>query len=616
MNKSLLLAAFTIALCSIMPACKKTDTPTPMPVANFNFASPNFGLLPTTVNFSDSSQNAESYQWHFGDGNTSTSKNPSNTYSVAQTYSVKLVVSNSSGSDSVTKEVVISLSKPKANFTFGSNNMGQQPTTINFTNSSTGASSYEWFFDNGDTSSKPSPIENYSVTKLYKVKLIAINAAGKDSVTKQVQVTINKSSAKQILSFAFLKSLNPTLTSDINGIINSNKISVNMFSGFSKSLIATFSSSPKSSIYIGTNVQQSGITANDFSYTVDYVVKAEDSSTFTYSVDIERDSFPEMDNAITNFMSTHQIPGLSLTVVKNDKLVYENSYGYGDIEDNQPTNNENLFRIGSISKLITRIGILQLQDRGLLNLQQTVFATNGILGFDFGTPVPGSKIDQITVNELLNHTSGWAYNPFGEPLGWTTDQMIRDMVTDSALEYNPGDTAIYLSFGYEVLGRIIQKLSNQTYGSYCQQNIFAPSGINDMSLAKTILANRQVHEVKYYDAAYSPYDPSIEWEKWPAAAGWIATAKDLASFITRIDTDPYRTDILSLNILNQNYFGGTWEYDGSRNGTAALLSRIDANLSFSIVINYSLDAQGFADLRALMAQIIHARTSWPAYDLF
>ncbi len=601
-----------------MGGCKKAETKTvmPKPIADFSFSSTNFGSLPTTVNFSDSSKNVDTYYWDFGDGHTSTDKNPSNSYTVTKTYSVKLVVSNSSGSDSIIKQLAITLNKPKANFTFSSTNMGQLPTTINFTNTSIGASTYQWFFDDGDTSSKQNPSENYSVTKVYNVKLIVINVAGKDSVTKKVSVTINKSSAKQITSFAFLKSLNPALSRDIAGTISGNKISVNVLSGFSKSLIATFSNSAKSIVNVGANVQQSGVTANDFSYTVDYSITAEDASSFTYSVDIQRDSFPEMDLAIINFMSQNSIPGLSLTVVKNDRLVYEQSYGYADVEDNQLTSNENLFRIGSISKLITRIGILQLQDHGLLNLQQTVFGTNGILGFDFGTPVAGSKINQITVNELLNHTSGWAYNPFGEPLGWTTDQMIRDMVTDSALEYTPGDTSIYLSFGYEVLGRIIQKLSNQTYYSYCQQNIFTPSNITDMSLAKTILANRQLNEVKYYDASYSPYDPSIEWEKWPAAAGWLATAKDLARFITRIDTDPYRPDILSLSILNQNYFGGDWGYIGARNGNTAFLFRIDPNFSFSIVLNSGLSTQGFAALPALMTQIIHARSSWPTYDLF
>ncbi len=507
-------------------------------------------------------------------------------------------------------------SKPVANFIFNSQNMGQIPTVVNFINTSTGASSYKWFFDNGDKSTKINPSENYSLTKIYNVKLIAINAAGSDSITKQVTVTINKSTEKKITSFSFLKSLNPSLSNDIYGIINGNKISLNVLSGFSKNMIASYTSSLKTSVYVGNITQLSGVSANDYSSTVDYTIKSEDSTSFIYSVDIQRDSFPEMDNAIARFMSQYNIPGLSLTVVKNDKLVYEQSYGYADIEDNQLTTNENLFRIGSISKLITRIGILQLQERGLLNLQETVFGTGGVLGFDFGTPVPGSKIDQITINELLNHTSGWAYNPFGEPLGYSTDQMIRDMVTDSALEYNPGDTSIYLSFGYEVLGRIIQKLSNQSYYDYCQQNMFSPSNITDMSLTQTSLANRQPHEVKYYNAAYSPYDPTIEWEKWPAAAGWIASAKDLAKFITRIDTDPYRPDILGLNILNQNYFGGVWEYDGARNGTIAFLSRIDANFSYSIVMNHDFGAQGYVDLRALMVQIIHARAVWPSYDLF
>jgi CubicO group peptidase (beta-lactamase class C family)/IMP cyclohydrolase len=613
-NKIFVASVVTFFL--MVSGCKKSDTPTPKPVANFNFASANFGLLPTTVNFSDSSQNAESYQWYFGDGNTSTSKNPSNTYSVAKTYSVKLVVTNSSGADSITRQVVISLNKPKANFTFNSSNMGQQPTTMSFTNASIGAITYQWYFDNGDTSSKTNPSENYSITKTYNVKLVAVNAAGKDSVTKQVQVTINKSSAKQMLSFIFLKSQNPTLISDITGTINGNKISVNMFSGFSKSLVATFSSSPKSSVYVGTNVQQSGLTVNDFSYTVDYTVKAEDSSTFTYSVDIQRDSFPQLDNAIVPLMSKYNMPGLSLAILKDDKLVYLNSYGFADIENNQSVTNKNLFRIGSISKNITAVSILKLAELGSLSLSQTVFGSGGILGNDYGTPPSGSGINLITIQNLLDHKSGWAYDPYGEPYGWTSAQMIKDLVTDSALRYNPGDTSIYLNAGYVILARVIEKVTNKGYEDYVKSNILAPCNVSRMAIGGSTLAERLPDEVKYYNAMYSPYT-STELRKWDAAGGWIASALDMARYVSRIDRLTYRPDILNSNSLQQMFFWYyTWINIGGIQGTNAILTRLDDHFSYAVVINHDIGSAGLTELINLMSNTIQARSNWATYDLF
>jgi CubicO group peptidase (beta-lactamase class C family) len=512
--------------------------------------------------------------------------------------------------------VVITLSKPKANFTFASANMGAQPTTINFTNTSVGASSYHWFFGNGDTSSKANPGENYSVTKTYNVTLVAVNAAGSDSITKQVPVTINKSSAKSMMSFAFLKALNPSLPNDVNGTILGNKISVNMLIGFATGLIATFSSSPKSSVYVTNVAQQTGVTANDFSYTVDYTVKAEDSSTFVYSVDIQRDSFPALDNSIKALMAKYNAPGLALAILKDDRLVYKNSYGFAQIDDSGLVSNESRFRIGSISKNLTAVTILKLAEGGQLSLNQTVFGVNGILGSDFGTPPIGSKIDQITVQNLLDHKSGWAFDPYGEPYGWTSAQMVADMVKDSALRYNPGDTSIYLNVGYVILGRVIEKVTGTNYEDYVKSSILTPCNVSQMQIGGSTLSQRLPLEVMYYNALYSPYT-STELRKWDAAGGWIGSAIDLAKYISRIDRVAYRPDILN-STSEQSLFLGYYEWIniGGIQGTNAILTRLDDHFSYAIVINHDIGDNGLNELISLMATQIQARTTWPVYDLF
>lgn len=165
------------------------------PKAGFSFKIPNNGILPCPVNFTDSSQYASTYKWTFGDGATSTDKNPANTYKQAKTYNVKLVVSNAAGADSITKKVTVILNKPKADFTFQAVDQGNLPTTVNFTNTTTGGATYLWTFDDGNKSTLKDPVEKFSKQKTYNVKLVATNAAGKDSVTKQVAITIGKPTA-------------------------------------------------------------------------------------------------------------------------------------------------------------------------------------------------------------------------------------------------------------------------------------------------------------------------------------------------------------------------------------------------------------------------------------
>lgn len=78
--------------------------------------------------------------------------------------------------------------KPTADFTFSLNNNGQVPCTVNFTNTSTNSSSYTWYFSNTDLSNNTNENRTYNIPRTYDVKLVAINAGGSDSVTKQITI--------------------------------------------------------------------------------------------------------------------------------------------------------------------------------------------------------------------------------------------------------------------------------------------------------------------------------------------------------------------------------------------------------------------------------------------
>ncbi len=249
--------------------------------------------------------------------------------------------------------------------------------------------------------------------------------------------------------------------------------------------------------------------------------------------------------------------------------------------------NDDLYRIASISKSITAIAILKLVEDGSLSLDQKVFGSEGVLGWDYGNLPTGSNKDAITVKHLLEHKSGWTNTP-NDPMFYNTNyshtQLITDIVTNRPLTYTPGSTYYYLNFGYCVLGRIIEKVTDMTYENYVKSNILEQCGITDMRIGGNTLNERSPNEVKYYQSEFSPYAMNVR--RMDSHGGWIATATDLARFIVRIDRNNSKPDLISNDLLNELYFGyNNWYFYGSLPGTSAVLSRYNDNFSFAVLVN-------------------------------
>ena len=176
------------------------NEPQQPPVAAFS-GTPTSGTAPLTVQFADQSTGATSWEWDFDNDGTvdSTSQSPSHQYTAADTYTVKLMVTNTIGSDDEIKVGYITVNEPQqppvAAFT-GTPTSGNAPLTVQFTDQSTGATSWEWDFDNDGTvdSTSQSPSHQYTATGTYTVKLTAINDAGSDDEVKPSFITVTGSS--------------------------------------------------------------------------------------------------------------------------------------------------------------------------------------------------------------------------------------------------------------------------------------------------------------------------------------------------------------------------------------------------------------------------------------
>ncbi len=152
------------------------------PSADFT-GGPTTGTLPLDVSFTNLSSGADSWLWDFGDGTTSTQENPSHTYDAVGSYTVTLTAANGCGSVTATKQDFITVSScllPVAGFT-ATELQGDYQLTVNFTNTSTGATGRQWNFGDGTGSSIEHPSHTYPTAGVYTVSLIVYNDCGADT---------------------------------------------------------------------------------------------------------------------------------------------------------------------------------------------------------------------------------------------------------------------------------------------------------------------------------------------------------------------------------------------------------------------------------------------------
>ena len=166
-----------------------------VPVTAFS-ATPTVGSMPLTVGFTDQSTGSPtSWKWTFGDGNTSTEKNPVHIYNKSGRYSVTLTASNANGSNALTKSSYISVSSvlpaPVSKFS-ASPSSGSMPLTVRFTDQSTGSpTSWKWTFGDGNTSTEKNPVHTYNKSGRYTVTLTASNANGSNALTKSSYIAVS-----------------------------------------------------------------------------------------------------------------------------------------------------------------------------------------------------------------------------------------------------------------------------------------------------------------------------------------------------------------------------------------------------------------------------------------
>lgn len=364
-----------------------------------------------------------------------------------------------------------------------------------------------------------------------------------------------------------------------------------------------------------------------------------------------------MDAYIERFMKRWEIKGGSLAVMKDGRLIYSKGYGWADEEKGEKMSPGNIFRVASLSKLITATAIMQLCERKVLSLDDRVFGDGGILDCPQFRDIRDRRIKDITVEQLLRHKAGFTMHK-GDPLFTTREIIIwekldtvpdMDRVIQYALSerlgYTPGQGYRYSNLGYLILTKIIEVCSGTEYEEYCQENILHPAGCYDMHLARNLYEDRYPNEVRYYethdatpvpafdnsgDSLYRSYGGS-NIEGLLGAGGWVASPSEFVRFVASIDGDPSVPDVISETSVRtmtadrvrpigwvRAGAGKDWTRTGTLAGTSAMLTKqADGYIWMFVTNTSSWKGSRFTRYIDRMYRTASARIdSWPKEDLF
>jgi CubicO group peptidase (beta-lactamase class C family) len=339
-----------------------------------------------------------------------------------------------------------------------------------------------------------------------------------------------------------------------------------------------------------------------------------------------------MDEIASRFMAAYKVPGLSVAIARHGQFVYRKGFGLADVASGDKVTPAHLFRIASVSKPITSVAIFTLIEKGRLKLSDRVFGGDAVMGTDFASSY-SERVQKITLEHLLTHTCGGWPNDTNDPMflnpAMNSHALIRWTLQNQPLQNEPGTHYAYSNFGYCILGRVIEKISGQTYAEFSQQNVLTKCGVNDMRIAGNTLLDTAPGEVVYYGQnVESPYDMNVR--RMDSHGGWIATPSDLVSFAMRVDDFSYTPNILEPSTIetmttptsaNPNYArgwavnaAGNWWHTGSLPGTISIMMRTSSGLCWAALTNTRTEGMDLA-LDKMMWEMAEAVPAWRAREI-
>jgi CubicO group peptidase (beta-lactamase class C family) len=357
------------------------------------------------------------------------------------------------------------------------------------------------------------------------------------------------------------------------------------------------------------------------------------------------------DEIMKDFMVSRKVSAGSLAITYKSRLVFARGYTWSKA-DSPATEPTSLFRIASLSKPITSVGIFKLVEENKLKLNDKVMEI-----LPFGTPegkIPDPNLGKVTILHLLEHLGGWdrdkAFDPMfadkkiskalGVPLPVTQADIITFM-NGQPLQYEPGTKYAYSNYGYCLLGRVIEQKTGLSYENYIKRFVLSPLGITRMQTGHSNIEDRVPGEVTYESKKESAYG-SFNLENMDSHGGWLASAPELVRFAAAFD-NPANCPILSAasietmfslpaTIAREDYKPGeryyacgwnvrdygngrrnTW-HTGSLPGCYTFMARWSNGVNCVVLFNKR--GPDFKNIDPILSNTVKSISNWPNHDLF
>ncbi|MCR3759002.1 cyclic peptide export ABC transporter [Clostridium felsineum] len=326
---------------------------------------------------------------------------------------------------------------------------------------------------------------------------------------------------------------------------------------------------------------------------------------------LSQDNTNKIEKFVKKQISKGKLPGVSVVVVNGNKTIYQKGYGYADLASKQEVTSKTLFELGSTTKAFTALGILDLQKKGLIKLDDKV---NKYFPW-FKVYYKGKEVP-ITIEQLLHHTSGIPFKSIDKiPFSNSENSLEKTVKTliGTELDRKPGEKFEYATINYDVLGLIIEKVSGVKYETYIEENVLKPMGLTNTYMYRNKVVRENIAKgyklgflrPKVYDApAYTGNKP----------AGYIITdAVDMAKWLeiqmNTLNSSKFSRDLIELShnpdrrvppsddgsSYADGWFvyqkgGGEIEHDGSNpNYSSFIIFRPEDKIGIAVLCNTNSD---------------------------
>ncbi|WP_197429417.1 serine hydrolase domain-containing protein [Flavobacterium rakeshii] len=255
--------------------------------------------------------------------------------------------------------------------------------------------------------------------------------------------------------------------------------------------------------------------------------------------------------AIDSVLSVYDqgvVPGVSVSIAKNGKVLYSRNVGYADVEANKKIDDKTLFCMASVSKQFTAACVVMLEQQGKLSLEDKLSKY---------FPDFPEYANTISIVDLLNHTSGIKdYIVLsmlrGDHYMLYKDQDMNDILKKQNLDFEPGSEYSYSNSGYWFLVKIVEKVSGKSIIDFAQENIFFPLEMNNTKYTYDPYSVK--HMSKGYVETDEGHEISLQKEGLISGAGVVSSVDDMQKWLFEMHTQKVFGAAFWNRMVNEEFY--------------------------------------------------------------